>query len=64
MELITEYEFILPRGFVDKDGDGFRDLSNGDQLVINFDFATQGVGGGEVELISNSWKIVYKLKNA
>ena len=45
-------------GFVDKDGDGFRDLSNGDQLVINFDFATQGVGGGEVELISNSWNAV------
>ena len=45
-------------GFVDKDGDGFRDLSNGDQLVINFDFATQGVGGGEVELISNAWNAV------
>ncbi|MDN5788174.1 ABC transporter substrate-binding protein [Pseudorhodobacter sp.] len=42
-------------GVVDKDGDGFRDLPNGDPLVLNLQFATQGIAGQVVELVSQNW---------
>jgi peptide/nickel transport system substrate-binding protein len=42
-------------GVVDKDGDGFRDLPNGDPLVLNMQFATQGIAGQVVELIGQHW---------
>lgn len=42
-------------GVVDKDGDGFRDLPNGDPLVLNLQFATQGIAGQVVELIGQYW---------
>ena len=45
-------------GAVDRDGDGMRELPNGDPLVINIDFATQGIGGGEVELVARHWNDV------
>ncbi|MCH9673671.1 MAG: ABC transporter substrate-binding protein, partial [Gammaproteobacteria bacterium] len=32
-------------GVVDKDGDGMRDLPNGERLVLNVQFATQGISG-------------------
>ncbi len=42
-------------GVVDKDGDGNRDLPNGDALVMNIQFATQGVAGQVVELVAQHW---------
>lgn len=45
-------------GVVDKDGDGNRDLPNGDQFVLNIQFATQGVATEVVELIAQHWSNV------
>ncbi len=42
-------------GVVDKDGDGFRDLPTGAPLVLNMQFATQGIAGQVVELIAQDW---------
>ena len=42
-------------GVVDKDGDGMRDLPNGDKLVLNLQFATQGIAGQVVELVAQHW---------
>ncbi|MCB1421687.1 MAG: ABC transporter substrate-binding protein [Nitratireductor sp.] len=45
-------------GVVDKDGDGFRDLPSGKPLVLNLQFATQGIAGQVVELIGQYWSDV------
>ena len=45
-------------GVVDKDGDGFRDLLNGSTLVVNIQYATQGMPGAVVELIAQHWNNV------
>ena len=45
-------------GVVDADGDGFRDLPNGQPLVLNLQFATQGIAGQVVELIGQHWSNV------
>ena len=42
-------------GMKDLDGDGFRELPNGDKLVINLQFSTQGVAGQLVELVGQNW---------
>lgn len=42
-------------GVVDKDGDGFRDLPSGKPLVLNLQFATQGIAGQVVELVGQHW---------
>ena len=42
-------------GMKDTDGDGFRELPNGDKLVINLQFSTQGVAGQLVELVGQNW---------
>ena len=42
-------------GMADTDGDGFRELPNGDPLVLNLQFATQGVAGEVVELVGQNW---------
>ena len=42
-------------GMVDKDGDGFRELPNGDAIVLNLQFATQGIDGQVVELVGQYW---------
>ncbi|MDP5216419.1 ABC transporter substrate-binding protein [Ruegeria sp. 2205SS24-7] len=42
-------------GMVDTDGDGFRELPNGDKLVLNMQFATQGIGGEVVQLVAQNW---------
>ena len=42
-------------GVVDQDGDGFRDLLNGDPLVLNIQFATQGISGQVVEMVAQHW---------
>ncbi len=45
-------------GMKDKDGDGFRELPNGDKLVLNLQFATQGIAGKVVELVAQHWSKV------
>ncbi|MEM7520135.1 MAG: ABC transporter substrate-binding protein [Pseudomonadota bacterium] len=45
-------------GMVDTDGDGFRELPNGDQIVLNIQFATQGISGSVVELVAQNWSDV------
>jgi len=45
-------------GMVDTDGDGFRELPNGDKIVLNMQFATQGIGGEVVELVAQDWSNV------
>ena len=42
-------------GVVDKDGDGMRDLPSGKKLVLNLQFATQGVASQVVELVAQQW---------
>ncbi|NND22180.1 MAG: ABC transporter substrate-binding protein [Silicimonas sp.] len=42
-------------GMADTDGDGFRELPNGDKLVVNLNFSTQGVAGQTVELVAQNW---------
>ncbi len=42
-------------GVVDKDGYGNRDLPNGDKLVLNLQFATQGLASEVVELVAQHW---------
>lgn len=42
-------------GMVDKDGDGKRELPNGDRFVLNIQFATQGMPGQLVELAAQHW---------
>jgi peptide/nickel transport system substrate-binding protein len=45
-------------GMVDKDGDGFRELPNSDKIVLNMQFATQGIAGQVVELVGQYWSQV------
>ncbi|MEN8246512.1 MAG: ABC transporter substrate-binding protein [Thermodesulfobacteriota bacterium] len=45
-------------GMKDIDGDGFRELPNGEKLVLNLQFATQGVAGQVVELVAQHWSEV------
>ena len=45
-------------GVVDQDGDGNRDLPNGDKFVLNLQFATQGIAGEVVELVAQHWSNV------
>jgi peptide/nickel transport system substrate-binding protein len=45
-------------GLVDTDGDGMRELPNGDKLILNLQFATQGVSSKLVELVGQNWKDV------
>lgn len=45
-------------GMADTDGDGFRELPNGDKLVLNLQFATQGIAGEVVELMAQNWSDV------
>lgn len=42
-------------GLKDVDGDGFRELLNGQKLVINLQFAVQGVPAAMVELVGQHW---------
>ena len=45
-------------GVVDKDGDGMRELPNGDPLTLNLQVATQGISIKIVELVGQSWRDV------
>lgn len=42
-------------GMVDKDGDGFRELPNGDPITLNLQFATQGISQAVVEFVGQNW---------
>lgn len=42
-------------GMMDTDGDGMRELPNGDKIVLNLQFATQGIAGQMVELVGQYW---------
>ncbi len=45
-------------GMADTDGDGVRELPNGNKLVLNLNFSTQGIAGQTVELVSQYWRDV------
>ena len=45
-------------GMVDTDGDGYRELPNGDRITLNLQFATQGIAGQVVELVGQYWSDV------
>ena len=45
-------------GLIDVDGDGFRELPTGAPFAMNIDYATQGIGGVEVELVARMWNDV------
>ncbi len=42
-------------GLKDTDGDGFRELPGGGKLVLNLQFATQGMPGEMAELVGQNW---------
>ncbi|MDH5799001.1 MAG: ABC transporter substrate-binding protein, partial [Paracoccaceae bacterium] len=42
-------------GMVDTDGDGMRELPNGDKFILNMQFAQQGLPGTVVELLAQQW---------
>ncbi len=42
-------------GVVDTDGDGFRELPNGDPFLVNMQFSTQGIPGEVVEFVGQNW---------
>ncbi len=42
-------------GMKDTDGDGFRELPNGEKIVLNLQFSTQGIAGKVVELVGQHW---------
>ena len=45
-------------GMKDTDGDGFRELPDGKKLVVNLQFATQGVSSQVAELVAQYWSAV------
>ncbi|PSL17497.1 ABC transporter substrate-binding protein [Shimia abyssi] len=45
-------------GMADTNGDGIRELPNGDPLVLNLNFSTQGIAGQTVELVAQYWREV------
>jgi peptide/nickel transport system substrate-binding protein len=45
-------------GMVDTDGDGMRELPNGEKLTLNMQFATQGIPAPVVEMVAQQWKNV------
>ncbi|MDB4223593.1 ABC transporter substrate-binding protein [Granulosicoccus sp.] len=45
-------------GLNDVDGDGSRELLNGDKLVINLQFSVQGAPAALVELVAQQWSAV------
>jgi peptide/nickel transport system substrate-binding protein len=45
-------------GMKDMDGDGYRELPNGDRLVLNLQYSVQGVAGQVVEMVGQNWSEV------
>ncbi len=58
---MTQHDPLLAKklldeiGMVDSDSDGFRELPNGEKIVLNMQFATQGLPGQVVELVAQHW---------
>lgn len=42
-------------GLLDADGDGFRELPNGDKLVLTLQFTTKDIAGQVVEIVGEHW---------
>lgn len=42
-------------GVIDQDGDGMRDLPNGDAFKLNIQFSTQGTNSDLPEVVANNW---------
>lgn len=42
-------------GLVDTDGDGFRELPDGERLTLNLQFSTQGLPGPVAEFVAQAW---------
>ncbi|MBD3663687.1 ABC transporter substrate-binding protein [Sulfitobacter sp. TSTF-M16] len=63
-EYFTQYDPAMAKtlldeiGVVDTDGDGMRELPNGDALTLNLQVATQGMSIKIVELVGQSWREV------
>jgi peptide/nickel transport system substrate-binding protein len=63
-EFAIEYDTDKANGLLDEvglkdtDGDGFRELPNGDKLVLNIQFATQGLPGKVGEMVAQYWSDV------
>ncbi len=45
-------------GMKDTDGDGFRELQNGEKLVVNLQVSVQGIAAALVELVGQHWAAV------
>jgi len=45
-------------GLADLDGDGFRELPNGDKFVLNIQFSVQGMSAQVAELVGQHWSEV------
>ncbi|MEM9578961.1 MAG: ABC transporter substrate-binding protein [Pseudomonadota bacterium] len=45
-------------GLADTDGDGFREMPNGDKLVVSVNFSSQELSAVVIELITQSWSNV------
>ena len=58
---MTQYDPEMARrlldeiGMTDVDGDGFRELPNGDQLVLSLQFTTKDIAGPVVEIVGEHW---------
>jgi len=58
---MTQYDPAIANGLLDElgmkdtDGDGFRELPNGDKLVVNLQFSIQGIPGELVQLVGQNW---------
>ena len=51
----TAKQMLDAIGMADTDGDGMRELPNGDKLVLNLQFATQGAPGELAQLVAQNW---------
>ncbi|WP_350333598.1 ABC transporter substrate-binding protein [Coralliovum pocilloporae] len=64
LKVATEYnvdeanKLLDAAGLKDADGDGFRDLPNGERLVLNIQFSTQGTPAGIPEILATNWSSV------
>ncbi|MEL6475989.1 MAG: ABC transporter substrate-binding protein [Pseudomonadota bacterium] len=60
----TEFNADAAKGMLDElglndtDGDGFRELPNGDKLVLNIQFSTQGGPAAVMEFVAQNWSDV------
>ncbi len=54
----TEQKLLDAANVKDQDGDGDRDLPNGQEFRLNIQFATQGVAAQVVEIIAQNWSDV------